>query len=57
MNSILRTKEPSGAKPTATLVKQSRCLSICSLLALESQPVVAVVALAECEFINVMVMY
>ena len=38
MNSILGAKESTGAKPTTIFVKQSRFISVCSLLALESQP-------------------
>jgi len=44
MNSVLWAKVATGAKPTTIVVKQSRCFSICSLLALESQTVLAVVA-------------
>jgi hypothetical protein len=53
MNSILGTEESSGAEPTTILVKQSRCFSVCSLLALESQPILTVVARAECDVHNV----
>jgi hypothetical protein len=44
MNSILGAKVAAGAKPTTIVVKQGRCFSVCSFLALESQPILAVVA-------------
>lgn len=42
MNSILGAEEPTGAKPTTIFVKQSRFVSVCSLLALESHPILTI---------------